>query len=279
MYHKVLDLIQLRVSPQRLVIYKEIVSNLLLIDVSLYDVIFDNFHDSMFEGDTVVQVADFDNLLLSNIKPAIEEFGVYIEEDMLSAEILEPLSKLLTALYGYENYPDHEELLILLTEGGSEQEILSEVVVTLTGWDKPERIMELISDVSPMLFRRLKTVSTEALEARGDVPDWNDDDVVVAKYLAKLTDLWSMPEPMAILEQGYKFGEPLSTYAYLLVSDDSPYTPDRLAKFFIMAAVMSKASVMDIPSQVGEYIQARYEERPADMLAISRALAKINLEV
>lgn len=277
MHHKILDLFATRVSPERMVIYKESVSNLLLKDVALYDLTFDNFYNTVFDNSTIYNVADFDDLLLQHLRASVEEFGVYLEMDMVDANAVEPLTYLMKMLYTYDQYDDQSELIQLMDQSLPSAELIAELVVSVTSFNKAERIMELISDVSTSLPRRMRTVSTEAVERLNTEDDYTNDEIETAKYLSTLSERFGNPHPLSLLQQGWRFGQDINDYAYAMVPNDNDYTPHGLAVFFVLAAVMAKIPRDSIIARVGEYVQSRYDDRPDLMLGISRALNKIDL--
>lgn len=279
MHHKILDLFATRVSPERMVIYKESVSNLLLKDVALYDLTFDNFYNTVFDNSTIFNVADFDDLLLQHLRTSIEEFGVYIRHDMIDANAVEPLTYLMKALYTYDQYDDQSEMIQLMDQGLPDNETVAEMVVSITSYNKAETIMDLIEEISGSLLRRMRTVSLESVERLNTEDDFTTDEIENIRYLSEMADKFGDPHPLSLLQQGYRLGQPLEDYAYKLLPTDSDndYIPTTIAHKFILAAIMAKIPKESIVQRVGEYVQSRYDDRPDLMLGISRALNKVNL--
>jgi hypothetical protein len=276
MHHKIIDALSNIVTPERLVIYKDSVSILLLKDLSVYDLIFDNFYDSMFESDSVSNVADFDNLLVGNLRGLIEEFSVYIDMDMVDANAVEPLTYLAKMLYNYDQYDDHRELLLMLDQEVPSTELIGEMVASITQYNKPVVIMQLVNEVSRACLKRMRTVSMECLESQDNVSEYTQDELIQIERLAKLSTLFGTRRPLDLLQAGWKFGRPLEEYADELVVEDNEIPADQQAKLFVLAAIMANVPNDQIRSAVGEYVQSRYDERAEVMTAIGRALGRLD---
>lgn len=279
MYHKILDELEKITSPERMVIYKESVSILLLKDLSIYDLIFDNFHDSMFESDTISNLADFDNLLIGNLRGTIEEFGVYIAMDMVDARAVEPMTYMAKMLYEYDHYDDQAELLLMLDQEVPASELIGEMVASITSYNKVPEIMELISDVSTSLIKKMRQISQETIKAMELEPTYTHEQLEQISYLAKLSDKFQTRGPYDLLAQGWKFGEDLSKYALALVPIDEAKDPNHIAALLCLAAVMANTPILKIKEVVGEYVQSRFDDRADLMMGIGRALNRIDLEV
>lgn len=276
MHHKVLDALSNIVTPERMVIYKDSVSILLLKDLSVYDMLFDNFYDSMFESDSVSNVADFDNLLIGNLRGIIEEFAVYIDMDMVDANAVEPLTYLAKMLYNYDQYDDHNELLLMLDQEAPSTELIGEMVASITQYNKPTVIMTLINEVSRSTLKRMRTISMECLESQSNTSEFTPEDLVQIERLAKTSALFDTRRPLDLLQAGWKFGRPLEEYADELVVEGDQIPADQQAKLFILAAIMACLPDNKIREAVGEYVQSRYDDRAEVMTAIGRALGRID---
>lgn len=279
MHHKVIDALSNIVTPERLVIYKESVSILLLKDLSIYDLIFDNFYDSMFESDTVSNVADFDNLLVGNLRGTIEEFGVYINMDAVDASAVEPLTRLAQMLYTYDQYDDHNEIVQMLDLEIPSNELIAELVATITPYNRPEAIMILISEVSSSTVKRMRAVSVEAASAHDAEAEFSPEELAQVEYLAKLSAKFETRIPLDLLQAGWKFGKPMEEYADEMVPAGEHISPENQAILFCLAAVMANTDKDDIKDIVGEYVQSRYDDKVEMMTGIGRALGRLSLEV
>lgn len=279
MQHKVLDAISKIVTPERLVIYKDSVSILLLKDLSIYDLIFDNFHNSMFESDSVSNVADFDNLLIGNLRGLIEEFGMYIEMRAVSAESVEPLTYLAKMLYMYDHYDDQNEMLLMLDSPNPANEIIGEMVASMTVYNNVTVIMEHLQEVSTSCLKRMRKISTESLAVMDSAEGYSTEELIHIEYLAKLCHRFETREPLNMLENGWRFGHEMHEYADEMVGADSPLSPQNQAILFCLASVMANTPREKIKEEVGEYVQSRFDDKADVMMAIGRALKQVNLEV
>lgn len=279
MHHKILDALANITTPERMVIYKESVSILLLKDLSIYDLIFDNFHDSMFESDTVSNLADFDNLLIGNLRGTIEEFGIYLAMDMVDARSVEPMTYLAKMLYDYDRYDDQNELLLMLEQEVPATELIGEMVASITSYNKVEAVMEIISDVSTAIIKKMRLTSQETIKAMELEPTYSQEELERIAYLAKLSDKFQTRAAYDMLAQGWKFGDDLGKYALALVPADEVKEPSHVAALLCLAAVMANTPIKKIKEVVGEYVQSRFDEKPALMMGIGRALNNIILEV
>lgn len=279
MHHKVIDALSNIVTPERLVIYKESVSILLLKDLSIYDLIFDNFYDSMFESDTVSNVADFDNLLIGNLRGTIEEFGVYINMDMVDANAVEPMTWLAKMLYTYDQYDDPHELLQMLDLEIPSNELIGELVASITPYNRPETIMTLITEVSTSAIKRMRIIATDAASSHNLDAGYSQEELFQIEYLAKLSAKFETRIPLDLLQAGWKFGKPMAEYADEMVPVDEHISPENQAVLFCLAAVMANVAKKDIKDIVGEYVQSRYDDKVEMMTGIGRALGRLSLEV
>lgn len=279
MQHKVLDALSNIVTPERLVIYKESVSILLLKDLSIYDLIFDNFYDSMFESDSVSNVADFDNLLIGNLRGTIEEFAVYINMDMVDANAVEPLTRLAQMLYTYDHYDNQQELVLMLDLEIPSNELVAELVTTITPYNRPETIMALIAEVSTSFIKRMRTISTNAVSSQSNEDEFTTEELMRIEYLTKLSAKFETRIPLDLLQAGWKFGKPLEEYADEMVHAGEHISADNQAILFCLAAVMANVDKENIREAVGEYIQSRYDGEVETMTAVGRALGRLSLEV
>lgn len=279
MQHKVLDALSNIVTPERLVIYKESVSILLLKDLSIYDLIFDNFHDSMFESDSVSNVADFDNLLIGNLRGTIEEFGVYINMDLVDANAVEPMTWLAKMLYTYDQYDDPHELLQMLDLEIPSNELIGELVASITPYNRPETIMALITEVSTSAIKRMRIIATDAASSHNLDAGYSQEELFQIEYLAKLSAKFETRIPLDLLQAGWKFGKPMAEYADEMVPVDEHISPENQAVLFCLAAVMANVAKKDIKDIVGEYVQSRYDDKVEMMTGIGRALGRLSLEV
>lgn len=279
MHHKILDALANITTPERMVIYKESVSILLLKDLSIYDLIFDNFHDSMFESDTVSNLADFDNLLIGNLRGTIEEFGIYLAMDMVDARSVEPMTYLAKMLYDYDRYDDQNELLLMLEQEVPATELIGEMVASITSYNKVEAVMEIISDVSTAIIKKMRLTSQETIKAMELEPTYSQEELERIAYLAKLSDKFQTRAAYDMLAQGWKFGDDLGKYALALVPADEVKEPSHVAALLCLAAVMANTPIKKIKEVVGEYVQSRFDDKTDLMMGIGRALNRIDLEV
>lgn len=279
MHHKILDALANITTPERMVIYKESVSILLLKDLSIYDLIFDNFHDSMFESDTVSNLADFDNLLIGNLRGTIEEFGIYLAMDVVDARSVEPMTYLAKMLYDYDRYDDQNELLLMLEQEVPATELIGEMVASITSYNKVEAVMEIISDVSTAIIKKMRLTSQETIKAMELEPTYSQEELERIAYLAKLSDKFQTRAAYDMLAQGWKFGDDLGKYALALVPADEVKEPSHVAALLCLAAVMANTPIKKIKEVVGEYVQSRFDDKADLMMGIGRALNRIDLEV
>lgn len=279
MQHRVLDAISKIVTPERLVIYKDSVSILLLKDLSIYDMIFDNFHNSMFESDSVSNVADFDNLLIGNLRGLIEEFGIYIEMRVVSAESVEPLTYLAKMLYTYDHYDDQNEMLLMLDSPNPANEIIGEMVASMTVYNNVNVIMEHCQEVSTSCLKRMRKISTESLAVMDSAEGYSTEELIQIEYLAKLCQRFETREPLNMLENGWRLGHEMHEYADEMVAADSPMSPQNQVILFCLASVMANTPREKIKEEVGEYIQSRFDDKADVMMSAGRALKQVNLEV
>lgn len=277
MYHKIIDTLSNIVTPERLFIYKESVSILLLKDLAIYDLMLDNFYDSMFESDTISNVADFDNFLIGNLRGIIEEFGVYINMDYVDASSVEPMLYLAKMLYTYDHYDDQHELLQMLDIEMPSEELIAELIASITPYNKPAIIMPLISDVSKSTIKRMKKISSAAASSQDTSEGYTAEDLKRIEYLAFLSNKFSTRKPLDLLQAGWKFGKPLESYADEMVPADEHISPENQAIIFCLAAVMANIDPDKIKEAVGEYVQSRYDDKIEIMTAIGRALKTIDL--
>lgn len=279
MHHKVLDALSAITTPERMVIYKESVSILLLKDLSIYDMLFDNFYDSMFESDTISNLADFDNLLIGNLRGTIEEFGVYINMDHVDARSVEPLTFMAKMLYEYDRYDDQNELILMLDHEVPLTELIGELVATVTAYNKVEIIMEHISDVSSSLLKKMRSTSHETLKAEEESAGYGKDELERIGYLAKLSNKFETRAPYDLLSHGWKFGLDISEYALAMAPEGEVSEPSQIAQLFTLAAVMANIPYNKIKDAVGEYAQSRFDDKPEFMVSIGRALNQIDLGI
>lgn len=277
MHHKVIDALAAITPHERLVIYKESVSILLQKDLAMFDIIFDNFESTMDQNTSTTNTDLFADLLVSNLRVTIEEFGVYLNQDMLILAAVEPLTYVAKMLYMYDRYDDQHLLLGLLEGEYSSNELIGVLTAAMTEYDKVQEILPLIEEVSSALIKKMRKTSEETMAAMENLSEYSQEELERVGYLARLSEAWDIRKPYELLSLGWRFGQDIGDYAIELLPADSAKTdPITSAKLIVLSAVMANVPVLKLKEAAGTYVQERFDEDPATMVAIGRALGNLN---
>lgn len=272
MSHPVLDSLSKIATPEKMVIYREAVLILLQKDPSLFSLIFDNFHNSMFESDSISNLMDFDELMIGNLRVSAEEFGVYINEDFMNAEALQPLLYLTKMLYGFDGYDDVNELLTMLEAEVTKKELMAEYVTTITGYNNVEGIMSIIDEVSPSLIKQLDRVLKERVKDLEENPIPVDDKWI--HLLQEASQRFDTRIGYEILREGHGWGKPFEFYAERTVTS-AESVPSEIVKGLMIAAILARVEDRFIKDTIGNYVNERWADNTRTAISIGREFGKL----
>lgn len=272
MSHPVLDSLSKIATPEKMVIYREAVLILLQKDPAVFSMIFDNFYNSMFESDSVSNLMDFDELMIGNLRVSTEEFGVYINEDFMNAEALQPLLYLTKMLYGFDCYDDANELMQMLEADVTKKELMAEYVSTITGYNNVEGIMAIIDEVSPSLLKQLNRVLTERVKDLEENPIPEDDKWI--RLLQETAQRFETRIGYDILREGHGWGKPFEFYAERTVSS-AESRPSEIVKGLIIAGILAKVESRFLKDTIGSYVNERWADNTRTVIAIGREIGKL----
>lgn len=275
MSHKILGLFENLVTPEKMVIYRDAVLILLQQDPETYELFLDNFYDSMFNSDSVSNIMDFDEFLLSNIRGIVEEYGVFIDQDHVDATTLQPLVYIAKMFFNFETYEDGDEICKIIESDCPPNEIVAEIVASLTEYNNVSRIMEIIDSTSAQLLKRMHGIAEGKIKDAGeDAVDINTESIL---RLQRFCTAHQTRAGYELMQQGYSFGLPFEKYAGKLVPESANLSPRDIAVNLYVASILANVPEQEAKEVIGNYINTRWSMHSVIMLAAARALNNLTL--
>ncbi|URG14195.1 hypothetical protein [Pectobacterium phage vB_ParM-25] len=260
-------------SPERVSAYKGLLPFLMQLDPSLMEMNLSQFVGFMDSYDTTNNREQLDNFLIQVVTEGIEDFGVYLADDMDYRDALFLLGDTLKALYRVDQYEDMATLSNLLDEGLTAKETVVSILGTVSPEIQQERLLDFIEDVSTTLVRQWKDAFADlAYQFDEQIP--SADALLVERVRLALQEL-QIESARTYFTEGGIIGEPMDNYLDYFLGYLKPTDSELIAKYALFSAIASDTPPDEVRTNVASKMEFYYNG--AELLAVTRKIASLPL--
>lgn len=266
------------VSPERGNTYNDALAILSAINPSQFELGLSCITETIEQRDSFGNRAEFETFLINNISAAIEEFSVYLADDLNYTEELDHLVKMLNGLYSIDHYEAPSELLQIMGYCENHNEIIAELLATVTGGQvEQHKVMLSVVDVSPMLIKRIR----ENLQERtreGEIDTIDKFPEITKRIKAYLSNANEIIRVAVndFLREGGGMNNSLDGYIDYYYEKLNKLQPKEAAALLVALAIMAGLKNADIVKEISERVTGIFES-PHTLIEVSRSLNSIPL--
>lgn len=266
------------VSPERGNTYNDALAILAAINPSQFELGLSCITETIEQRDSFGNRAEFETFLINNVSAAIEEFSVYLSDDLDYGQELDHLVKMLNGLYGIDQYEAPGELLQIMGYCENHAEIIAELLATVSGGEVDQhRVLNSVVDVSPSLIKRIRQNLTE--RSKEDQIDTIDKFPEITTRLKKYITAAGEIVAVAIndfLREGGNMGTSIDGYIDYYYQKLNKIDTKEAAALLVALAIMAGIKNEDIVKEISTRIDGIFES-PVTQMAVGRALNSIKL--
>lgn len=260
-------------SPERVAAYKGLLPFLMQLDPSLMEINLSQFAGFIDSYDTMNNLDQFENFLLQVVKEGIEEFGVYLSDEVDYRNTLFTLGDALRGLYRIDQYEDMATLSNLLDEGSNAKETVVSILEVVSPGIDSHLLLNVIDEVSTSLIRRMKeNFADMAYQFDQQVP--SAEPLLVERVRLTLNFL-NIDRAREYFTGGGVIGEPLDNYLDYYFSVIEEKRPEIYARYALLSAVAADLPKETLRGDVAAKMEFYFAG--AELLAVTRQISTIPL--
>lgn len=252
--------------------YKVVLPFLYRLDPGTFEQQFNQFTTYLEEFSTEDNVAQFNQTVVDLIAEGIEEFGLYLTDDLPIYDKMELLAKICQALYHVDSHEDLQSIKYALEVAENPKEKLAEVLHVVDNTIDINSVLEITAEVSPSLIYRLRDYLSD-MEYR--FPEGDSVNVPLVTLTKNTLNFYGIERAKRYFKDGGSVGEPISNYLDYYFSEEHQ-TPEVIAKLALFSGIASGISLEKIKETVGNELP-HYFVDPKTLVAISRLVTKLPL--
>lgn len=252
--------------------YKVVLPFLYQLDPGTFEQQFNQFTTYIEEFSTEDNVAQFNQTVVNLLAEGIEEFGLYLTDDLPIYDKMELLCKICQALYHVDAHEDLQSIRYAMEVAEDPKEKIAEIIHTVDNTIDIHSVLEITAEVSPSLIYRLRDYLNE-MEYR--FPEDSDSNPELVEATKNALVYYGIERAKRYFKDGGSVGEPLSNYLDYYFSEDKQ-TPEVLAKLALFSGIAAGLPRDTLKEKIGEEL-TNYFVDPQTLLAISRLVTKLNL--